>query len=428
MNRRNFLQAAGGVAVAALPAFREDGMSRILAAGEGAAGRSPDSLAADEDFWFQIQSAYNVDRTLINLNNGSVSPSPRIVEQALQRYQDFINLTAARNMYALSAQVETIRGRLAANFGCSTEEMAITRNTTEALEICEFGLDLKRGDEVLSTDQDYGSMLNSYHQRERRDGIVLKTISFPVPPRDMDDLYERFEKAVTPRTRVIHFCHITCYTGQILPVQKICQMARSRGIETIVDGAHAFAHLTYRGSDLDCDYYGTSLHKWLGAPQGTGFLYVRKEKIPGLWPLMGGAPAEARDDIRKFEAIGTHPVAIFAAISEALDFHEGIGIERKSARMRFLKDRWAHRLAENPRVKILTPFDPQQSCGIGYFTVEGLDPGKLGTFLWEKHRIIVTPFGHHDFNGIRITPNVYTTLGEIDTFCSAVEGAMRSGI
>jgi selenocysteine lyase/cysteine desulfurase len=427
MNRRTFLQAASGITVAVLPAFREDGMSRILAAGEGTAGRSADSLAADEDFWFQIQTAFDVDRSLINLNNGTVSPSPRIVEQALRRYLDFINLTAAQNMGILEGQVETIRRRLAANFGCATEEMAITRNTSESLEICQFGLELKRGDEVLTTDQDYPRMLTTWRQRERRDGIVLKTISFPVPPRDLDDLYERFEKAVTPRTRVIHFSHVTFYTGQIFPVKKICQMARSRGIETIVDGAHAFAHLPYQVTDLDCDYYGTSLHKWLCAPHGTGFLYVRKEKIPSLWPLMA-APEEMRNNIRKFEEIGTHPVAIHNAISEALTFHEGIGIERKGARMRFLKNRWARRLAEHPRVKILTSFDPQQSGGLGFFSVEGLDHGKLGTFLWEKHRIIVTPITHHNFSGIRITPNVYTTLEEIDTFCSAVEGALRSGI
>jgi selenocysteine lyase/cysteine desulfurase len=427
MNRRAFLQAASGITVAVLPAFRKDGMSRILAAGEGTAGRSADSLAADEDFWFQIQTAYDVDRSLINLNNGTVSPSPRIVEQALRRYLDFINLTAAQNMGILEGQVETIRRRLAANFGCATEEMAITRNTSESLEICQFGLELKRGDEVLTTDQDYPRMLTTWRQRERRDGIVLKTISFPVPPRDLDDLYERFEKAVTPRTRVIHFSHVTFYTGQIFPVKKICQMARSRGIETIVDGAHAFAHLPYQVTDLDCDYYGTSLHKWLCAPHGTGFLYVRKEKIPSLWPLMA-APEEMRNNIRKFEEIGTHPVAIHNAISEALTFHEGIGIERKAARMRFLKNRWARRRAEHPRVKILTSFDPQQSGGLGFFSVEGLDHGKLGTFLWEKHRIIVTPITHHDFNGIRITPNVYTTLEEIDTFSSAVEGALRSGI
>ena len=425
MNRRTFLQAASAVTGTVLAGFRDDGRSRILAAAERAGGQPPESLAADEDFWFEIQSAYDVDRSLINLNNGSLSPSPRIAEEALRRYQQFLNLNAAGNQGILAGQVETIRTRLAANFGCSTEEMAITRNTSESLEICQFGLDLRRGDEVLTTDQDYPRMLTTWRQRERRDGIVLKTISFPVPPRDLDDLCERFERAVTPRTRVILFCHVTCYTGQIFPVKKICQMARSRGIETIVDGAHAFAHLPYKVTDLDCDYYGTSLHKWLCAPQGSGFLYVRKEKIAALWPLMA-ADVEWKDNIRKFEEIGTHPVAVTAAISEALDFHEGIGAERKAARLRYLKNRWAHRLAENPRVTILTPFDPQQSCGIGYFSVAGIDHGKLAQNLWEKHRVITTPWGHHDFSGIRITPNVYTTLAEIDTFSSAVEQALRS--
>ena len=427
MDRRSFLRTAGGVTVAAIPAFSDDGLDRVLAAGEEAAGRSPASLAMDEDFWFQIQSAFVVDRSLINLNNGTVSPSPRVVEDALRRYQEFINLTPAHNMGILEAQVETIRRRLAASFGCDTEEMAITRNASEGLEICQLGMELKRGDEILTTNQDYPRMLTAWRQRERRDGVVLRSISFPVPPRDLDDLYERFEKAITPRTRVIHFCHITNLTGQIFPVKKICQMARSRGIETIVDGAHAFAHFPFSGRDLECDYYGTSLHKWLLAPHGTGFLYVRKEKIARVWPLMA-APEEMRDNIRKFEEIGTHPVAIHNAISEALTFHEGIGIERKAARMRFLRDRWARRLANNPRVKILTSFDPQQSCGLGYFTVEGLDPVKLGAFLWEKHRIIVSPMLHPEFTGIRITPNVYTTLEEIDTFSSAVEGALRTGI
>jgi selenocysteine lyase/cysteine desulfurase len=427
MNRRTFLRTAGGVSVVALPAFRDDGLARVLAAGKEVAGRSAASLAVDEDFWFQIQSAFVVDRSLINLNNGTVSPSPRVVEEALQRYQEFVNLTPAHNMGILEAQVETIRRRLAASFGCDSEEMAITRNASEALEICQFGLELKRGDEVLTTNQDYPRMLTTWRQRERRDGVVLKTISFPVPPRDLDDLYERFEKAVTPRTRVIHFCHMTNLTGQIFPVKKICQMARSRGIETIVDGAHAYAHFPFYVADLDCDYYGTSLHKWLLAPHGTGFLCVRKEKIPRVWPLMA-APEEMRDNIRKFEEIGTHPVAIHNAIAEALTFHEGIGIERKAGRMRFLKDRWARRLADHPRVKILTSFDPQQSCGLGLFGVEGLDVGKLAAFLWEKHRIIVTPIVHPEFAGIRITPNVYTTLEEIDAFCSAVEGALRKGI
>jgi isopenicillin-N epimerase len=427
MNRRNFMQRASGVAMAALPTFRKDGLSRILAAGVQAAGRSAESLAADENYWFEIQSAFNIDRSMINFNNGTLCPSPQIVEEALRRYDEFVNLSPAHNQAIIGAQLETIRQGLAANFGCDPEELAITRNTSESLEIVQLGLNLKPGDEILTTDQDYPRMLTTYRQRERRDGIVLKTIPFDVPPRDWDDLYEMFEKAVTPRTRVIHFCHMTFTTGQIFPVRKICQMARSRGIETVVDGAHAFAHFPFKKDELDCDYYGTSLHKWLLAPTGTGFLYVRKEKIPTIWPLMAAGP-ESQGDIRKFEEIGTHPIPIKIAISEALIFHEGIGVARKAARLRYLRDRWANRLAENKRVKIIHSPDPRQSCGLGFVSVEGLDPAKLVSFLWDKHRIFVVSLTYPKFSGLRVTPNIYSTLQEVDTFSAAVESAIKSGV
>jgi selenocysteine lyase/cysteine desulfurase len=305
--------------------------------------------------------------------------------------------------------------------------MALTRNTTESLETVQFGMDLKPGDEVLSTDQDYPHMLTTWRQRELRDGIVLKLLSFEVPPRNWDALCTMFERAVTPRTRVIHFSHITFFTGQIFPAQKICQMARSRGIQTVIDGAHAFAHFPFKRDDLGCDYYGTSLHKWLLAPIGTGFLYVRKEKIPSIWPLYG-APAKMRDDIRKFEEIGTHPFSTQIAISQALTFHEGIGVERKAARMRYLRDRWANRLSQNQRVKILHSPDPRQSCGIGYMGLEGADPYKLAAYLWDHHRILVNAMPFSTFAGIRVTPNIYSTVQEADTFSAAVEEAMKSGI
>jgi selenocysteine lyase/cysteine desulfurase len=248
-----------------------------------------------------------------------------------------------------------------------------------------------------------------------------------VPPPSADDLYQRFERAITPRTKVIHFCHITNLTGQIFPVKRICQLGRERGIEVIVDGAHAFAHFPFKHADLDCDYYGTSLHKWLLAPHGTGFLYVRKSKIKNLWPLMAAEKSQD-DNIRKFEEIGTHPAANHNAIAEALTFHEGIGIERKAARLRYLKDRWARRLESNKGVRVLTPYDPQQSCGLALFNIEGIDPGKLGAHLWERYRIIVTPIVHEEFRGIRVTPNVYTTLNEVDMFCDAVEKVIRNGL
>jgi isopenicillin-N epimerase len=429
VTRRKFLTAVGGAGAAGAAAcFGETGVGRILAASRGVNDMSPEKVAANEDYWREIQQSFTVDRSLINLNNGGVSPSPRVVQEAMQRHLAYSNEAPVQTMWrVLEPQVETVRQRLAASFGCDPEEMAITRNASESLEICIFGLDLKAGDEVLTTNQDYPRMLTSWRQRERREGLKLNLISFPVPPPSTDDLYQRFERAITPRTRVIHFCHITNLTGQIFPVKRICQLGRERGIEVIVDGAHAFAHFPFALADLDCDYYGTSLHKWLLAPHGTGFLYVRKSKIKNLWPLMA-ADKSQDENIRKFEEIGTHPAANHNAIAEALTFHEGIGVERKAARLRYLKDRWARRLESNKGVKILTPYDPQQSCGLAMFNIEGVDPGKLAAHLWERHRIIVTPIAHQEFRGVRVTPNVYTTLNEIDAFCDAVEKVARNGL
>ncbi|MBI2402440.1 MAG: aminotransferase class V-fold PLP-dependent enzyme [Gemmatimonadetes bacterium] len=390
--------------------------------------RSAEEVAADEDYWFEIQQAFTVDRSIVNLNNGGVSPSPRIVQDAMRRYLEYSNQAPVYTMWqVLEPQIESVRRRLAAAFGCDAEEMAITRNASEALEICQLGLDLKPGDEVLTTDHDYPRMLTTWEQRVRRDGIVLKKVPFPAPPPSLDYLVDLFAKGITPKTRVIHFCHITNLSGQIFPVKEICQLARSRGIEAIVDGAHAFAHFPFQRDDLACDYYGTSLHKWLLAPHGTGFLYVRQAQIDKLWPMMA-APAEMNGNIRKFEEIGTHPAANHNAIAEALTFHQGIGAERKAARLRYLRDRWMKRLEGQPRVKLHTSYDPAQSCGLANVEIEGLEPAKIAGHLWEKKRIIVTAIGHPACNGLRITPNVYTTLDEVDTFVAAMEGIIRNGL
>jgi selenocysteine lyase/cysteine desulfurase len=328
----------------------------------------------------------------------------------------------------LGPQLELVRRRLAAAFGCDSEELAITRNTTEALENVQFGISLKRGDEVLTTTQDYPSMITAWKQRERRDGIVLRMIPFPVPPPSMDYLVQSIEKAITPRTKIIHICHVTYTTGQIFPVKRICQMARQRGIETIVDGGHSFAQFPFKRDDLDCDYFGTSLHKWLTAPVGTGFLYVRREKIPTIWSLFA-SPQESTDNIRKFESIGTFPLPIRTPISEALAFHESIGLERKAARFRYLRERWSRRVEMLPGVKILTPYDREQACAIGSMSIDGIEAGKLTDHLLKKYLIHVRPrFVANEFSCIRVTPNVYTTLEEIDTFAKSIETIVQKGI
>jgi isopenicillin-N epimerase len=424
MHRRQFFTAAAG----AVASFRPDSTARAQTAASGAAGRPADAVARDEDFWFNVRHAFTVDRNIINLNNGGVSPSPKVVMDTEIRYLEVENMLPTYYMWRiLDPGLETVRRRLAQCFGCDPEEIAITRNASEALETVQLGLDLKAGDEVISTNQDYPRMITTWQQRARREGIVFKQVTFQVPPPSMDYLAQRIEDAITPRTKVIHICHITNRTGQIFPVKKICRMGRERGIEVIVDGAHSFCQFPFQQADLDCDYFGTSLHKWLLAPIGTGMLYVKKSKIPLIWPMMG-ADEPLRADIRKFEQIGTHPASQRNAITEAMNFHESIGAERKAERFRYLRRRWSARLRGLPGVRILNSEDPEQSCGIGFLSVDSIEAAKLVEYLWAKHRIwttaVVTP---GEYQGLRITPNVYTTLEEIDTFAGVMEKVIRAG-
>ncbi len=423
MDRRNFFQLAAG---AALVAFQDNAVERAAAATRSISDKTPQEAAADEDYWGEIRNAFSVDRNIINLNNGHVSPAPRVVQDALRRYLEYTDLGPVHTMIReLEPQVETVRRRLAETAGCDPEEIAITRNASESLENAQYGIDLKPGDEVLTTNQDYPRMLTTFRQRERREGIVLKTISFPVPPPSMDDLYQRFENAVTPKTKLILVCHITNRTGQIFPVKRICEMAHARNIPVIVDGAHAFNHFPFKISDLDCDYYGTSLHKWTCAPIGTGFLYVRKSRIASTWSMMASSDTQ-ENDIRKFEEIGTHPAANHNAISDALIFNENIGIHRKAARLRYLRDRWANRLAQNPKCKILHSQAPEQSCGIGFLSFQGVDAGKMYAALWNKYSVLTAHVPHEEYTGLRITPHIYSTVRDIDFFAEAVEKEVKS--
>jgi selenocysteine lyase/cysteine desulfurase len=424
MNRRHVIQSV--LAGAAAAAFQDNVLERIRAASSAVNGRKPEDVAADEDYWAEIRNAFSVDRNVINLNNGYCSPAPRTVQDTMRRLLDYSDTGPYHTMVnVLYHQIEAVRRRLADAAGCDPEEIAITRNSSESLENAQYGIDLKPGDEVLTTNQDYPRMIETFKQRERREGIVLKLISFPVPTIGMDDLYRRFEQAVTPRTKVILVCHITNRTGQIFPVRRIADMAHERGITVICDGAHAFSQFPFKISDLGVDYYGVSLHKWCYAPVGTGFLYVRKSKIASTWSMMASGESQ-KNDIRKFEEIGTHPAANFNAISEALIFNENIGIDRKAARLRYLRDRWAHRLAENPKCRILHSPDPAQSAGIGFLAFDKIDPGKIATALTNKYSIYTAVIGHEEYTGLRITPNIYTPVHDVDFFAEAVERELKT--
>ncbi|HYJ87618.1 MAG TPA: aminotransferase class V-fold PLP-dependent enzyme [Pyrinomonadaceae bacterium] len=429
-SRRDFLTLAGkSLGLATLSsATIASLLERVNAAGRTVSHLTPQQVAMDEDYWSVIQNSFSVTRGIINLNNGGVSPSPRIVTEALCRYiwqQE--DATAYTMWQILEPQSETIRTGLAELFGCDREEIAITRNASESLEILLMGMDFKSGDEILTTTQDYPRMLTTLRQREQREGLVLKLVKIPIPPKNLSEIVRAFEKGITPRTRLILIAHQVNITGQITPVKAVCEMARARGIETIVDGAHSFAQFDFKQKDLGCDYFGSSLHKWLYAPKGTGLLYVKRDKIAKIWPLMAAESKQA-NDIRKFEEIGTHSAAPRLAIGEALLFHNGIGGKRKEARLRYLSRYWMNRLKDVPKVRFNTSFDPAQSCAIANVNIENVDPTAIGSYLFNKHRIFTTPIVHEEFRGIRITPNVYTTLGELNRFCNVMESIARNGL
>lgn len=408
LNRRNFLLGAEALAVACL-------LNRAYA------GVSPEEVAGEEEFWKKIRSAYPADPKILNLNNGGVAPAPASVLDAEIEAIRYSNQAPSYRMWRdLEPKIEDVRTRLAHMWNADPECIAITRNASESLQIAQFGIDLEPGDEVLTTSQDYPRMITAWQQRERRERIVLKQLDFGVPVNHASDLVGLFEQGITPRTRVIHMSQVGFMTGQIFPIKEICAIARRRGIISIVDGAHAFAHVPFQFTDLDCDFYGASLHKWLSAPVGTGMLYVRKERIEKHWALMA-APPSMDKNIRKYEEIGTHPAAMHNATLEALEFHEQIGAERKFARLCYLKNRWAERLGRVPGAKVLVGLDRAQSGAFGTIHFDTMEPAKLGDLLLGKYNIFVTPITAPFFNGIRVSANVYTSTAEIDRFCDAVE-------
>lgn len=382
----------------------------------------------DEDFWIQVREAFALDPNLVNFNNGGCSPSPRVVEETLERQLRFSNQAPSYYMWRdLEPEIEQVRKRLAATFGCDPEEMAITRNASESLETCLNGIDLKPGDEVICTEQDYPRMVTTLKQRERREGIKLIQVKVPAAPKTHSELTDAYRNAVTPNTKMLLVCHVIFMTGQIYPIRDIVNLGKEHGIPVIVDGAHAFAQFPFKRDDLECEFYGTSLHKWLQAPIGTGFLYVKKERIPEVWSLMASSE-EQNKDVRKFEEIGTHPAANHNAIGEALTFHELIGVERKAARFRYLRKRWTDRLINEPKVLFHTNLDPGFSCAITTVEIQGVDINALSGWLHDKYGIYVVGIGGPGFNGIRVTPNIYSTVAEVDRFADAMLHAVQHGV
>lgn len=428
-NRRKFLQKAGLFsATAFLSSLSKPAWSRNLeSAIRNAEGISPQDLASEEDFWYYIQQSFTVSPSLINLNNGGVSPAPKTVQDAMKRYYDLSNEAPSYYMWRILDQGrEPLRRNLAKLAGCSPEEIAMNRNSSEGLETVIFGLQLKAGDEVVAAKQDYPNVINAYNQREMRDGIKMVWVNLELPSEDEDYLVQQYVKAFTLKTKVVNVTHIINWNGQILPAKKIAAEAHKRGIEVVVDGAHSFAHFDFKIPDLDADYFAASLHKWLYAPIGSGLLYVRKEKIKTIYPMFATNENPLKDDIRKFESLGTRPFFIEQAIGKAVEFHEMIGSERKEKRLHYLKNYWMEKVKNIPKVKLNTSLNPKYGCAIGNVGIDGKKPGELDSFLMDKYKIHTVGIVWENINGVRITPNVYTTTKNLDVLVEGITAFAKS--
>lgn len=421
--RRKFLRkfTEFSTAFAVSPFLQSSRGDQLLAAFQRTESSSLAANTTDEDFWYQIQQAYTVSPNIINLNNGGVCPQPKVVQEAVEHYNRLSNEAPSYYMWrVLDSGREPLRRKLADILGAAPDEIAINRNSSEGLETIIFGLRLKAGDEVVLTRQDYPNMINAYKQREHRDGIKLKWLSFDFPIEDEQEIVDTFVNAFTDKTKIVHLTHMINWNGQILPVKKIAQAAHARGIEVVVDSAHTFAHLDYTIADLECDYWATSLHKWLCAPFGSGLLYVKKEKIANLYPLFA-APDPETDDIRKFEHLGTRSFAIEQAIGHAVNFYHMIGGERKQARLHYLKNYWAEQVREFPGISVGTSLHPDWACAIGLLQIEGHDPVDVAGWLFRNYKIHSVGIKWENINGVRITPNVYTTTKDLDVLVDAVK-------
>ena len=382
--------------------------------------KSPQEWAQDEDFWAWVKTEFTVSPNVLNLNNGGVSPQPKSVQDAHIRFYQYANEAPSYYMWRVLDQGrEALRSKLADLSGCLPDELAINRNATEGLNTVIFGLNLKAGDEVVLTKQDYPNIINAWKQREKRDGIKLVWLNLELPFENEDELVARYVKAFTPRTKVVHITHIINWIGQIMPVRKIADVAHAKGIEVVCDGAHSYAHLDYKIPDLGCDYYATSLHKWLCAPFGSGMLYIKKEKIKNVWALLSNTEPDGMD-IRKFESLGTRSFASEMAIGTAVDFHQAIGSARKQARLHFLKNYWAERVRELPGVHVHTSLKPEWAGAIALFSIDGMKTTEVDSQLFGAHKIHTVGIDWENIHGIRVTPHVYTSLKDLDRLVAAI--------
>jgi len=426
MKRRNFIKNSVASA-SALGAFGLGSTMNLSADNKKERNILPiDKTNSDEDFWRWVRESYSVSDNIINLNNGGVSPQPSVVQDAQKKYNDFSNEAPSYYMWRiLDAGREPLRENLADLAGCSAEEIAINRNSTEGLNTIIFGLNLKKGDEIVLNKYDYPNMMNAWRQREKRDGVKLVWVDMKFPMENKEEIAKLYIDKFTSKTKIVHITHVINWVGQVIPTKAIAREAHKRGIEVIVDGAHSFAQIDYKIPDLECDYFATSLHKWLCAPFGSGLMYIKKEKIKNIWALLSANEPDG-DDIRKFESLGTRSFAKEMSIGSALSFHNTIGTERKQNRLRYLRNYWMEQVKDIKGVKLYNSFNPDFSCALANISFEGKDASELDNFLWNKYKIHTVGIKYEDVNGVRITPNVYTSTDDLDRLVKAIHAFSKS--
>ena len=416
MDKRSFLKGVGMMGLAAPLNFLQ-----LQAAVAAVKNQSLADVAKDEEFWLKVRGDYDLKPDYINLENGYYCFLPR---QTLERQIEHMReVNYQGSWYMRTVQWENkdkVANKVAEIVGCNSQEVAITRNTTESLDLIIGGIQWQAGDEAVMAEQDYGAMLNHFKYVARRFGVVNKLVSVPNHPKNDEEIVDLYASAITDKTRLLMVCHMINITGQVLPIRKICDMAHARGVEVMVDGAHAFSHITFNMKDLDCDYYGSSLHKWLSAPLGSGMLYVKKEKIDSIWPLLAERDLEP-NDMRRLNHIGTHPVHVDLAILNAIEYQNTLGLERKEARLKYLQHYWTSQLRDVPGVLVNSPVEMSRHGGVGNVGIESIEPADLADMLMDRYRIFTVAINRPGVRGLRITPNVYTTLDELDALVVAIK-------
>ena len=414
MEKRQFLKRIGQAALVS-PFFTMGLQARSIY------NEEPYPKDNDSEFWIRIRKDYALKPDYINLENGYYNFTPQPTLHKFIEHVKIVNYEGSHYMRTVQWDNKNkIAARLANLVGVHPDELIITRNTTESLDMIIGGFPWEEGDEAVFAEQDYGSMQDHFNQIAKRYGIVNKVVSVPNHPANDEEIVKLYEDQITPRTKLLMVCHMINITGHILPIRKICDMAHKHGVEVMVDGAHCIGHIDVNIAELNCDYYGSSLHKWLSTPLGAGLLYVAKDKIPKIWPLLADY-IKNENKIQRLNHTGTHPVHTDLAINDAIDYLEMIGMQRKEKRMRYIQRYWSDPLRNVKHIVINTPIEEHRSCGIANVGIEHMKPADLAKALMDEFKIFTVAIDYANVQGCRITPNVYTTTDELDYFIDAMK-------